>query len=135
MTAEQLGEVRRLKAQLEDAEAELDYLRGLTSRLKNMPRSLKVHSRVEELAIKRVDGEKILAKLREALDEAHDELTEKILSAPLSNLARQILLLRYVDCLSFRKIARVTNYSLTSIFRIHDEILERLKHPETPWNA
>lgn len=135
MTAEQLGEVRRLKAQLEDAEAELDYLRGLTSRLKNMPRSLKVHSRVEELAIKRVDGEKILGKLREALDEAHDELTEKILSAPLSNLARQILLLRYVDCLSFRKIARVTNYSLTSIFRIHDEILERLKHPETLWNA
>ncbi len=132
MTAQELHEVRRLKYQIEQATEELDYLRGLTTRLRNAPSSAKAHSRVEALAIKRIDGEKILASLHEALETARDELMDKILAAPLTSLERDILLLRYVDCLSFRAIARTTHYSLAQIFRTHDKIVAEMEHPETP---
>lgn len=129
MTIAELNEVRDLRAELN---RELDRQRsleaaidGLTSMIDGLPRSQSSTSRTEKLATLLVDTSEIIRRLNERIITASVALTEKIFAADLSNVERDILIQRYVKCLSFKRMASEINLSTDYVFRLHRSALKK----------
>lgn len=142
MTREELNVVREIKKELRSARERADNLRGqrgnLMRELNGMPHLKSLYSRVEELAIKIIDVEEEIATLERKMLSAQDRLTEKIFTTVSDARLQQIFFMRYVQCFSFRAVAAEMNYSLSRVFKLHDDYFEKVnasKHAETPENA
>ena len=58
---------------------------------------------------------------------ASQKLEERIRAEKIENpIYENLLILRYVDCLDFRQIARIMKYSERHIFRLHKHIIESI---------
>ena len=121
MTEQELNSVRDLKKRIRDLETRLQTLRlsaeNLVPILDGLPHSTEAKSRVEKLALEIVEKESELTALREQI------ILDK------SRLAD--LILRYIECLSFRETARRMKYGLRHIYKIHEKFLKN----GTPWHS
>ena len=102
-----LTSVREMKSELSRRQASLQFL----------TETLPVPS--EALAPLIVDEEKEIARLQVELDAAASELSEEIKSRVTNSAQRKILILRYVDCLSFKEVARRSRYSEGNCYHLH----------------
>lgn len=125
---EVLNSVRKLKVKIADLERHLQALRlsaeNLVPILDGMPRATDIRSRVETISVKILTEEQNINDLREELVKAKVKLLRRILDEISDPLIQTLLVLRYVECLSFRKIAARMHYTLRQIFRLHENFLK-----------
>ena len=105
-----LTSVREIKSQLLSRQASLESLQAITERLP-LPS--------ESLNPLMLDEEREIARLQVELDAATSELSEEINRRVSNTAQRRILILRYVDCLSFKEIARRVRYSERNCYHLH----------------
>ena len=128
MTEKELNVVRELKKQIRDLERHLQSLRisaeNLVPILDGLPHSTEVKSRVEKLALMIIEDERELDTLREKILLAKSELLDKILREIDEPSIQTLLVLRYVECLSFKETARRMHFTLRYIFKLHTKFLK-----------
>lgn len=128
MTLEELNLVRELDKKKRDTERLLKALRisaeNIVPIIDGLPHSTTIKSRVEKIALRAVETETKLEKLRGEIIQAKSDLADKIMSNFSEPVIQTLLMLRYVECLSFRETARRMHYSLRHIFNIHDKFLK-----------
>lgn len=105
-----LTSVREIKSELSRRQASLESLQVLTERL-SLPS--------ESLTPLIVDEEREIARLQVELDKAATDLSEEINQRVSNSAQRRILILRYVDCLPFKEIARRVRYSERNCYHLH----------------
>ena len=136
MTRAELNAVRELTAeltQLESRLAELKLNAGCISAICNgAARASLRKSPVEILAVKIMTAEADLGDLRRRLAAEKGRLIDAIFAETDVPTLQTLLMLRYVECLSFRKCARKLNLPLTKIFRLHEKYLKENCTDETP---
>ena len=128
MTEQELNAVRELNKKIRDVERHLQSLRiaaeNLVPVLNGLPHSKGAKSRVEKIALDIVATERELVSLQEHLPLTKAELADKILHEVNAPDLQTLLVLRYVECLSFEKIARQMKSSLRHIYRLHGKIFK-----------
>ena len=129
MTGEELNAVRNLQKQIRALEKNVHGLKMLAENivpiLDGLPHSTDTKSRVENIALKIVEREHELDNLREEYLHAKERLTNKILSELGEDpILQTLLILYYVECLSFRETARRMGYTLRHVFRLHENQME-----------
>ena len=128
MTLEELNSCRALKIQIGTVTNHLSGLKlsaeNLVPILDGMPHSKEAKSRVERIALEIIEDECELTALRSEYELAQARLTDKILLEVSDPVIQTLLVLRYVECYSFRETARRINYSLRQVFRLHEEYLK-----------
>ena len=130
MTKHELHEVRRLHEQICELENYLQFLRrrlhDVTPKLDGMPRAAPLESKIERITATIIDGERELESCRLQLQMKTATLTQFISRHVDKPPIRELLLLRYVDCLSFRDICRRLQISERTMFRLHREGISKL---------
>ena len=125
-----LNSVRILKEKIAELEKHIQALRlsaeNLVPILDGMPRATDIRSRVETIGVKVITAEEDLRDLREELIQAKEGLMRRILDDIADPTTQTLLALRYVECLSFRKIAARMHYTLRQVFRLHEYFLKKL---------
>ena len=128
MTLEELNSCRAIKIRISTVSNHLAGLRvsaeNLVPILDGMPHSKEAKSRVERIALEIIEDECELTALRSEYELAQARLTDKILLEVSDPVIQTLLVLRYVECYSFRETARRINYSLRQVFRLHEEYLK-----------
>ena len=128
MTEEELNGVRELNKKICDIERHLQALRisaeNLVPILDGLPHSSEAKSRVEKIALMIVEDERELTALNETKLLAKSELADKILCEVNEPILQTLLVLRYVECLSFKETARRMHFTLRHIFKLHEKILK-----------
>ena len=129
MTTEELMTVRSLNMRIRRLEQKLAGLRLLITNVTPImdvtPRSQRLESKVEWLAVRALDLEHELDDLRGQLSARRITLTEAILSEPVEAVVQSLLIMFYVECRSMPSCARELNYSLRQTYRVHREYLKR----------
>ncbi|MBR0060132.1 MAG: hypothetical protein IJP68_01505, partial [Selenomonadaceae bacterium] len=100
-------------------------IHGLTAHVNGLPRPPNAGSRVEKLALLLIEVTDRLHNLREQIFTAEAELAAALVLADITPAEREILSLRYVAGLSFIEVARRTNRSIGSVFKIHRAALKK----------
>lgn len=103
-----------------------DAQKHLTPTLDGLPKSRRVGSKVEDLAVAIMTLEDEFATLREQIVTTSVELAMLITSKVPAPAAR-ILLARYVGCASWQKVIQQENYSPQHVFRLHRQGVKRFK--------
>ena len=127
MTKHELKSVLLLKYKIIEQESYIEDLKHSAENLvpapSDMPRSLDITKRVENLAIKLVDAENKLAELRAQLAQAKLNLIEKIFAEVSDPTLRKFVLLRYIECLPYKDIAHRMKYTLRHVYRLREKFL------------
>lgn len=126
---ELLRTIRRLERRVAQLKLSRD---NIVPVLDGMPHATAVKSKVEKLALMIVEGERDVDILRVAWAEAKVDVANAIMYEVDDPICQALLLLRYVECLPFKDVARRMKYSLRHMFRLHDETLKRCHIRETP---
>ena len=130
MTEKELNAVRELKKQIRDIERHLQALRlsaeNLVPILDGLPHSSEAKSRVEKIALMIVSDERELTSLNEKFLLAKAELLDKILRSVDEPSLQTLLVLRYVECLSFKEIARRMRFTLRHLYRLHEKYFKNV---------
>lgn len=125
MTKRELKSVLLLKHKISEQESYIETLRlsaeDLVPAPSDMPRSLDIVNRVEKLAIKLVEAENKLAELKVQFLQAKLILVEKIFLEVSDPTLQKVVLLRYVECLSYKDIAQRMGYTRRHIYRLHEK--------------
>ena len=103
--------------------------------LDGLPHAKTAQSKVERIALKIIESEKLIEDLQVEILNAKTKLIDFILERVEEPNFQTLLVLRYVECLSFRETARRMHYCLRNIFSLHDdakEFLHKAEHSETP---
>lgn len=128
MTEQELNSVRELKKRIRDLEKHLQALRlsaeNIVPVLDGLPHSTEVKSRVEKIALRLVESERELTALNEKLMLAKVHLLDKILRQVDEPALQTLLVLRYVECLSFKETARRMHFTLRYVFKLHTKFLK-----------
>ena len=123
MTERELNEVRELRLEIDELSERLNQLRlnatHITQLLDGMPRAPNLRPKLERMTVEIAEAERKLATLHERLLTAKERLTSQILDEVNDRLIQGLLILRYVNCLSFRKIARLMRISLRYVYKLH----------------
>lgn len=124
----ELNIVRELKKLLTKEEQRLDALRinavNIVPILDGLPHAKTAQSRVEKNALKIIESEHEIEHLQTELIRAKTTTLDKIMSKVDEPNHQTLLVLRYVECLSFREIARRMHFVLRNIFNLHDAALK-----------
>ena len=113
---------RKLRSKITSLEARIADVQSTAitaRRIDFVPRAAATESTPEKLTRLIVDGERELEALREEFAIAAGELAAEIFQRVADVKTARILLLRYVDCLSFEDIIRATNFSRGHVFKLH----------------
>ncbi len=118
----ELNAVRELREKISAAEIDLRDLRLLaqsvpTAKIDGLPHCRQLGSRVETVAQKVVDAEKELTRMKSECDELAAKLFDEINRRITKPTIALVMTLRFVEALSFRKIAKQINYTLRQVFR------------------
>lgn len=130
MKASELNEVRLLKMKLCAYEILLARARNALSNMASMatayPSSGTLKSRVEELTLKVMHLTEQIARLRADMEEAALGLATRICQIFIDETEQTLMLLRYVECLPWAKVAERMYYSRRNVCRLHDAIITRI---------
>lgn len=139
MTERELNAARDLTKAIRAVESDLETFRLSATKLvplrDGMPKSQNQESRVEELALLIIEGERELTQLKERLIEVTGELARKLSREALTPQERRVIFLRYVACENFRDIAFEMDLSDARVYFIHstarDKIVDGLTNVDT----
>ena len=124
MTAGELNSVRNLATQIRTLEKTLHGLRmlatNLTPLLDGMPHDTTVKSRVEEVALKIIAAETELDALQKEFTQAKEQLINQILGEIDEPVLQTLLILRFVNLMTWTQITRQMNYERSWVFRFSD---------------
>lgn len=127
MRLDELNAVRRLKLALTEAEEKLKRvdaaLTNATAIRDGLPRAAVLTSRIERLTLKRLELLSTLDNLRGRLEETAIDLATRICQTVPDEFDQTLLLLRYVECLSWTQVAERLDFERRSVFRLHKKIL------------
>ena len=130
MTRNELRQVYRLRMRIAQQE---EYLIGLRELKQSTERSLSPggnnpqgSKRVESIVIKIVSAEEKLQWLYEQLDVAKSALRACITAAISDRTLQRVLILRYVECLTWTEISKATELSRQWVYQLHKKYLETL---------
>ena len=127
MTVQELHAVRELKVKIKDIEKSLRTLRisadNLVPIIDGLPCAIEAKSRVEKIALMIVDRERELETLRNQLVSVKSTLANKIMSAFDEPTVQTLLILRYIECLTFKDIARRMCFCLRYVFKLHNKAI------------
>lgn len=130
MTERELHGARELSKRIGELELHLALLRRrlteTTKLLDGLPKSTPPEPRIERILAVLLDEERELESCRQRLLIEAAKLTREICLRVDKTLIREILLLRYVDCKSFRQIARELDISERTTFRLHRSGIAKL---------
>ncbi|MBQ6004794.1 MAG: hypothetical protein IJL14_00925 [Selenomonadaceae bacterium] len=130
MTEKELNSVRELNKKIRDLERRLHELRisaeNLVPIIDGLPHSSEAKSRVEKLALMIVEHERDLEKFRDHIILAKSELVHTILREVDEPTLQALLMLRYVECLSFKETARRMKFTLRHLYRLHEKIFKNV---------
>ena len=130
MTRGELETVRQLKEELRREEGRLQTLRlsieSLNKLLDGMPHACRVASPTERLAAQIVDSERRLGSLQMKMIEEAGRLLTAIKNSPLGRREQEVLILRYVQCMTFRDISLRLEVSDAHVYRLHDAAAEKI---------
>ena len=129
MTEQELNGAREIKEKIRDVEKRiLPMLRAdaenLVPIVDGLPHGTDIKSRVENIAVMIVEDERELSALNEKMTLARSELADKILREVDEPILQTLLVLRYVECLSFKETARRMHFTLRYIFKLHTKFLK-----------
>ena len=101
----------------------------MTTVLSDMPKGYSEDSALEKLVQRRMD---LCDKITEVLMEMRERLDEIILMiGELKDNEQVVIIFRYVQGMSWRKIESKINYSYKQCFRIHDRAIEKMTLNDT----
>lgn len=130
MTDKELNVVRELRDEICILERRLQELRmsaeNLVPIIDGLPHATEAKSRVEKIALMIVADERELENLREQFMKLKSELANKIMSQVSDPILQTLLVLRYVECLSFKETARRMKSSLRHVYRLHEKIFKHV---------
>lgn len=130
MTEKELNSVRDLNKQIRDLENHLATMRkraeDITQTLDGMPHATTIQSKIENLALKIVEGGRELEILHQQIISATARLTEKICREVTDPQERTVVILRYVSCMHFRDIGFQLGKSDARIFQLHRDALSKI---------
>jgi DNA-directed RNA polymerase specialized sigma subunit len=96
----------------------------MTSILTDMPKGYSEDSALEKLVQRRMD---LCDKITEVLMEMRERLDEIILMiGELKDNEQVVIIFRYVQGMSWNKIARRMTYSVDNCYKIHSRAIERM---------
>ena len=128
MTEKELNTVRNLKKELRDIERRLQELKmaaeNIVPVLNGLPCSKDAKSRVEKIALDIVATEHIVKNFHEQIIIAKSELADRIMREVNKPILQTLLILRYVECLSFKETARRMGITLRHVFRLHEKFFK-----------
>ena len=131
MTIAELNEVRDLREKLRAAIRQLRALResiqNLCPELDGMPHAQSQQSKVEKMTVLIIEGEREVDALKAQIDTTGAALARKIKNLPLNPQEQEILILRYVGCLSFRDIKAKLHMSEPRVFFHHRAAFKKIK--------
>ena len=84
-----------------------------------------INSLAEEKALKIVELEEELKDLKAKRDKAIVEVTE-IINKLEDEIQRKLMELRYIDCMQWKEIASIMNYSDKHIFYVRNKALKKI---------
>lgn len=127
MKLTELNAVRSLRMRYEAHEILLrrtnKALASMTSVLTGMPKAQALAAKVESLTLRKLHLEAELARLRDQIEAAAINLATSICQEFDDETAQVLLLLRYVECLSWTKVAERMNYDRRYVFKLHKKTL------------
>ena len=120
----ELDSIRTMKKRISFLENRLAALKtaatAITPLMDGLPHGKARTSPPERFAVAIVDTEQELTATKAAYEENRARLADTIFERMEDNpTLLTILILRYVECLSFRKIASRVHYSLSRVFDLH----------------
>ena len=128
MTRAELNSVRDLHKKICGLEKKLRALKvcadNIVPVLDGLPKSNFIKSRVEKIATAIVETEQELVELRGQLTETKLTLATQIFKETEDAVNQTLLILRYVECLSYKDTAHRMHYTLRQIFRLHNDALK-----------
>lgn len=128
MTEQELNAVRELNKKIRALETRLRDVRNSAENivpiLDGLPKAAFAKSRVEKTALKAVEVERELEALRGQLPLLKSDLANKIMAEVDEPIRQTLLILRYIECLSFRETARRMRITLRHVFRVHEKFLK-----------
>lgn len=131
MSENDLNSVRDLVTEIRSYEKLLENLRlMITAKIPSyggMPKSSSVGSTVERVGIRIADLVNKIDKLKHTLTDAATKLERMIIAEINSVKLQTILILRYIDGMTFGEIGRAMGYSEKHVRRLHKIFLNRLK--------
>ena len=131
MTIAELNVVRdlreRLRAAIRQLRALRDSIQNLCPELDGMPHAQSQQSKVEKMTVLIIEGEREVDAIKAEIDTTGATLARKIKNLPLNSQEQEILILRYVGCLSFRDIKAKLHMGASRLFYVHRNALKKLK--------
>lgn len=128
MTAQEINKARELSKRIRELERQIAALclsrDNIVPVLDGMPHATDVKSKVENLALRIVENQRVLENLRVEFEAEKARVASAIMSEFDDPTAQSLLLLRYVSCLSFREIARRMQYGLRHVYKLHDRLVK-----------
>ena len=130
MTEVELNAARALNRLIRDNERRLEILRTAIVNIvpvqDGMPKSSGTDSQVERLTVQTIALEETIADLRRRYDNTRVWLIETFGNAGLSVRECEVVMLRYVACMSYREIQRALNISNGHVFKVHRQAVRKL---------
>lgn len=127
ITMKDLGAVRAIKLEVEAYEILLrrveTSLASLTALAQRFPNAKTFRNKIELLTLKKLSYEERIEKLRGRLEETALALATRICQEVEDETAQTLLLLRYVECLSWTQVAERMNYDRRYVFKLHKKTL------------
>ena len=97
---------------------------SFAANLDAMPRGTSVGKPTESAAVRLVSIEELMIKIIEERNELVKEIVTACLDLP--SLKRQIILLRYVDGLTWEQISKELGYTIKWLIELHGEALDEI---------
>ena len=125
-----INAARDLKEEIQSLERRIETLRTTAQNLvpirDGLPKGKATSSAVERLTVKILDLEENLRGLQEKLDAVKIRLIEEICAAPMTEMERRVLMMRYVSCMRFRDICFELDKSDARVYQWHRAGLEKI---------
>lgn len=129
MTRTELNSVRELHKKICGLEENLRAWKvcaeNIVPVLDGLPKSQFIKSRVERITTAIIDTEQQITKLREQLNETKLTLATQIFREFKEPMLQTLLILRYVECLSYKEVSRRMGLSLRHTYRLHENFLKK----------
>lgn len=128
MTVQEINKARELCKRIRELERQIAALclsrDNIVPVLDGMPHATEIKSKVEKLALRIVENQRVLDNLRVEFEAEKARLVSVIMTEFDDPTEQSLLLLRYVACLPFREIARRMQYGLRHVFKLHDRLVK-----------
>lgn len=131
MTERELIAVRELNEEMKRGQWRLQLLRDALAQVvpirDGLPRSKRTTSKIEEITAQIMELERELEEQRLRKEEKQAELTSAICAAGLSVPEMQVLIRRYVWCMTWQAICEDLKRSDNGIFYLHRTAIKKFK--------